>query len=219
MKHLMVRYVPVMLNCEGKNCLIIGGGPVAERKAETLVEAGADVHIVSPKLSGRLIAMAEEAVARWTCREYKEGDLEGAFLVYAASSSPEVNGRVAAEARRLGIMVNVASEGEAGDFISPAVLRRGRLTVAVSTAGAGPAAAVNLCRRLEEELGDEFEVYLDFLHELRAAVKEKVQSPTARRRLLRKIVEIDILQDIRRGDFVPWSPDKIDRWITHNQEE
>ncbi|KKO51325.1 precorrin-2 dehydrogenase/sirohydrochlorin ferrochelatase family protein [Paenibacillus sp. DMB20] len=215
----MVQYVPVMLNCEGKSCLIIGGGPVAERKAETLIEAGAAVHIISPNLSGRLISLAEEGVVRWTCREYREGDLEGAFLVYAASFPPEVNGKVAAEARRLGIMVNVASDGESGDFISPAVLRRGRLTVAVSTAGAGPAAAVNLCRRLEEELGDEFEMYLDFLHELRVAVKEKVRSQTARRKLLRKIVEIDILQDIRRGDFIPWSPEQIDQWITHNQEE
>lgn len=212
----MALYVPVMLNCEHKRCLIIGGGAVAERKAKTLAEAGASIHMISPGLTGGLKTMAEESALTWTPREYQTGDLQGAFLAIAATSSPEVNESIAAEAREHGILVQVASSGESGDFISPAVLRRGRLTVAVSTSGAGPGAAARICRSLEEELGKEYEQYLDFLYDFRQTVKESVSSPEVRRRLLRKMIEIDILQDIRQGEFTPWSREDIVRWITYN---
>lgn len=212
----MVHYVPVMLNCKHKRCLIIGGGLVAERKAKTLADAGALVHIISPGLTGDLNTMAEQSVLTWTPREYRAGDLQGAFLAIAATSNPVVNDSIAEEARSLGVLVQVASSGESGDFISPAVFRRGRLTVAVSTSGAGPGAAARICRGLEEELGEELEQYLDFLHDFRQTVKETVSSPEDRRKLLRKMVEIDILQDIRRGVFTPWSREEIVRWITYN---
>lgn len=215
----MVHYVPVMLNCEGQTCYIIGGGAVAERKAESLLAAGASVHIISPHLGEGLFRLAESGEVHWMCREYKDGDLLGAFLVHAATDDPKVNEEVAAEARKRGVLVNVASSGETGTFINPAVIKRGRLTVAVSTSGAGPLAAVDICRTLEEQLGDELEPYLEFLYTMRRAVKEQVHSPSARRKILRKIHEIDILQDIRRGSYTPWSPEQIQRWISHNQEE
>ncbi|SMF89266.1 precorrin-2 dehydrogenase / sirohydrochlorin ferrochelatase [Paenibacillus uliginis N3/975] len=215
----MVHYVPVMLNCEGQTCMIIGGGLVAERKVDMLLAAGALVHIISPLISESLLQLVDSDQIEWTSREYRDGDLKGAFLVHAATDVPTVNEAIAAEARQLGVMVNVASSGESGNFINPAVMKRGRLTVAVSTSGAGPLAAVDICSRLEKQLGDEFEPYLEFLYTMRCAVKKEVSSVSVRRKLLRKIHEIDILQDIRRGSYTPWSPEQIQQWISHNQEE
>ncbi|MFC7678076.1 bifunctional precorrin-2 dehydrogenase/sirohydrochlorin ferrochelatase [Paenibacillus sp. GCM10028914] len=215
----MAYYVPVMLNCEGRNCLIIGGGQVAERKVESLLAAGASLHIISPILTERLLQLAESERIRWTRREYADGDLKDAFLVHAATNDVQVNEAIALEADRLGVMVNVASRGESGSFINPAVIRRGRLTLAVSTSGAGPLAAKEICGRLEEQLGEEVETYLEFLYRMRSAVKEQIESPSMRRKILRKIHEIDILQDIQRGSYIPWSPEQIEHWIIHNQEE
>ncbi|MFI2858133.1 bifunctional precorrin-2 dehydrogenase/sirohydrochlorin ferrochelatase [Paenibacillus sp. JSM ZJ436] len=214
----MVRYVPVMLNCEGKSCVIAGGGAVAERKASSLLQAGASVHIISPDVTPRLAAMADEGSVRWSERAYQPGDLEGAFLVYAATEHEEVNHLIAEEARSLGTLVNIAHHGEAGDFISPAVLRRGRLTLAVTTAGAGPLASVQLCRHLESELGSSFDLYLEFLYELRQGIKKQVKTPSERHRLMRAIHEQDLWLDIERGDFIPWTPAQIQDWITDNQE-
>lgn len=215
----MVHYVPIMLNCKGKTCMIIGGGLVAERKVDTLLGAGALVHIISPLISERLLHLVNSGQIQWTCREYKDGDLKGVFLVHAATDVPAVNESVAAEAHRFGVLINVSSNGESGNFINPAVMKRGRLTVAVSTSGAGPLAAMELCNRLEEQLGDEFEPYLEFLYNMRSAIKREVLSPSERQRILRKIHELDILQDIRRGSYTPWSPEQIRQWINHNQEE
>ena len=215
----MAKYVPIMLNCEGQPCVIIGGGEVAERKVRQLAEAGASIHIISPRITEGLSQLVVEGRVSWSARAYQPGDLSGAMLAFAATDNPEVNKSAAEEASGLGIWVNIASSGEDGTFITPAVMRRGRLTVAVSASGAGPLAAVSICRRLEEELGQEIEPYLDFVYEMRRAVKDSAVSPSVRKRLLRKIYEIDILQEIEQGRFIPWTPEQIKQWITDNQEE
>lgn len=213
-------YVPVMLKCDGRLCLLVGGGAVAERKAAALLDAGASVHIVSPQLkSGQLRRLADEGAVRWTSRAYEPGDLQGAFLVYAATNDDALNKTIALEADRLGIWVNVASDGEAGSFISPAVMRRGRLTLAVATSGAGPAAAVRIRQQLEEQFGREYEEYLDILYSMRSAIKAQVESAETRKRLLDRLYRLDILGDIRRGGYESWNTEKIKLWIENNQEE
>ena len=118
-------YVPVMLNCRGRLCLIVGGGKVAERKAVTLLNARAVVHIVSPLLrSEKLQRLESEKTLRWTKRKYQSDDLIGAFMVHAATDDSKLNLQIAEDANRLGVLVNVASNGEAGTFINPTVLRR-----------------------------------------------------------------------------------------------
>lgn len=158
----MVNYFPVMLDLQGQRVVVIGGGAVAERKVGPLLEAGAAVTVVSPSLTERLSEFAEKGMLIWISYPYAPGDLEGAFLVYAASSDAAVNEAVAREAKALGLPVNVASHAEAGNFITPGVLRRGRLTVAVSTSGAGPGVAAKITEQVAEMLGEEYEPYLDF---------------------------------------------------------
>lgn len=213
-------YVPVLLNCRGRSCLIIGGGKVAERKALTLLNARASVHIVSPVLrSEALQRLAKSKVLQWTDRKYRPNDLDGAFLVHAATDDSQLNMKIAEDADSLGILANVASNGEAGTFIYPTVMRRGRLTLAISTSGAGPKVSHDIRERLEEQFGPEYEDYLDLLYRMRSMIREEVESAEVRRRLLDKVYRMDVLSEIRRGGYVPWNSDKIKLWIENNQEE
>ncbi|WP_339244641.1 NAD(P)-dependent oxidoreductase [Paenibacillus sp. FSL R10-2796] len=215
----MTRYLPIMLDCEGQPCVVIGGGVVAERKVSGLLEAGAAVKVISPSLTDPLDSLAEKGLLIWMDRTYAPGDLRGAFLVYAATNDRAVNEEVARESRRLGIHVNVASHAEAGNFITPGVVRRGRLTVAVSTSGAGPLAATKIKNVLEKALDAAYEPYLDFVHAMRTRIKEKEPSAEVRGRLLRKLGTLDVLNEMSNGTFIAWSPEDMDAWIAQQRVE
>ena len=215
----MTRYLPIMLDCEGQPIVVIGGGVVAERKVSGLLEAGAVVRVISPTLTDTLFSLAKKGLMTWHDRSYAPGDLRGAFLVYAATNDRAVNEEVVMEACRLGIPVNVASHAEAGNFISPGVVRRGRLTVAVSTSGAGPLAAAKIKSVLEEALDAAYEPYLDFVHTMRTRIKEKEPSAEVRGRLLRKLGTLDVLNEMRDGSFIAWSPEDMDAWIADHRAE
>ncbi|MEK5585150.1 NAD(P)-dependent oxidoreductase [Paenibacillus sp. FSL P2-0536] len=215
----MTRYLPIMLDCEGQPCVVIGGGVVAERKVSGLLEAGAAVKVISPSLTDPLDSLAEKGLLIWMDRTYAPGDLRGAFLVYAATNDRAVNEEVARESRRLGIHVNVASHAEAGNFITPGVVRRGRLTVAVSTSGAGPLAATKIKNVLEKALDAAYEPYLDFVHAMRTRIKEKEPSAEVRGRLLRKLGALDVLNEMSKGTFIAWSPEDMDAWIAEQRLE
>ncbi|SEU17823.1 bifunctional precorrin-2 dehydrogenase/sirohydrochlorin ferrochelatase [Paenibacillus sp. NFR01] len=211
-------YLPVMLDVRSRLVVVVGGGRIAERKIGGLLEAGAAVQVVSPALTAQLALWAEEGALDWIGRGYAPGDLHGAFLVYAASGDAAVNEAVAEEAHGLGLPVNVASRAAAGSFITPGVLRRGRLTVAVSTSGAGPAAAAQITALLAETLGEEYEPYLEQLYALREAVKRSEPAGERRERLLGRLKELDLLGEIRKGSFAPWSAERIAEWIEANRE-
>lgn len=215
----MSKYLPIMLDVEGRRVVVVGGGAVAARKAAPLLDAGAELAVISPSLSGPLAAMADQGRLEWISRPYAPGDLQGAVLVYAASDDRAVNEAVAGEARRLGLPCNVASHAEAGSFITPGVLRRGRLTVAVSTSGAGPSAAAEITQRIAGLLGEEYEPYLDFLHELRTEIKRLVPDAETRGRLLRRLAKLPVLQEMQQGSFIPWTPQEIEAWVAGNREE
>lgn len=215
----MAGYLPVMLDVSGQKIVVIGGGAVAERKVLSLLEAGAVVTLISPALTAVLSGLAGEGRIQWISRAYESGDVRGAFLVYAASSDHAVNEAAAAEAKALGLPVNVASHAEAGNFITPGVLRRGRLTVAVSTSGAGPSAAAEITAQLAEVLGEEYEPYLDFLHMMRSEIKRQEASAEVRRRLLHRLGQLDVLNQLRQGTFIQWTPETARAWITANREE
>ena len=139
---------PIFLDLSGRRCVVVGGGEVANRKARKLLQARARVVVISPEVGAELESVAVEVHRR----PYREGDLEGAYLAFAATDSRAVNAAVAREAQERGIPVNVADRPSEGDFALPSTLRRGRLQVAVSTGGASPA----LARRRREELEDAF---------------------------------------------------------------
>lgn len=141
-------YYPVCVNMGGRRCLVIGGGPVAERKIGGLLEAGADITVVSLMVTPRVNDWAVIGRLHLIRRGYVTGDLVGHSLVFVATDDEAVNANVARDARAVGVLVNAADDPAHCDFILPAVLRRGALSVAVSTDGASPA----LARALRDEL-------------------------------------------------------------------
>ncbi|WNQ12940.1 bifunctional precorrin-2 dehydrogenase/sirohydrochlorin ferrochelatase [Paenibacillus aurantius] len=206
-------YYPVMLNLQGKKAVVVGGGPVGERKTSGLLDARAKVTVISPEATEGLRQLAAEGAIRMLNREYRPGDLqeEEAFLVMAATGSPSVNRFVAEEAREAGVLLNAADDGGTGDFLVPSVLRRGRLLVALSTSGAGPAAARKLIRELDSRYGPEYETYVDFLAEFRTAAKKRIEDQGMRGRLLRSLSECDIPELIRTGRFLAFREEVLER--------
>ncbi|MEE9583625.1 MAG: bifunctional precorrin-2 dehydrogenase/sirohydrochlorin ferrochelatase, partial [Dehalococcoidales bacterium] len=134
-------YYPVFLNISHRKCIVVGGGQVALRKARALLEHGADVTIISPDLCHELAELAESGEVSALTKEYQAGDLKNAFVAIAATDNSETNRRVVAEARRRAVLVNVVDDAENSDFIVPSYLRRGEITIAVSTSGRSPALA------------------------------------------------------------------------------
>ncbi|WP_410771857.1 bifunctional precorrin-2 dehydrogenase/sirohydrochlorin ferrochelatase [Fontibacillus sp. BL9] len=215
----MTHYVPIMMNLEGRRCVIVGGGTVAERKAASLIEAGAKVTLIAPSATIRLQSYHNKGQIDWMQRAYQAGDLAGAFLAYAATDQPGINDEIVLEAEGLGIPVNHAGDGSRGSFITPSVVRRGGLILAVSTSGAGPGASRTLSREIIERYGDDYETYVDFLSFVRSAVRNRVQDRQMRAKLYKSLAEMDILSSIRKGCFQPWNEAEVIAWMDSYREE
>ncbi|MCM3129921.1 bifunctional precorrin-2 dehydrogenase/sirohydrochlorin ferrochelatase [Paenibacillus provencensis] len=211
-------YVPIWLDCSGRTVIVIGGGPVAERKVSGLLNSGANITIISPTMTERLLQLAQQGEVSWIQRPYRQGDLRGAFLVYTATNQADINQQVVKEAKETGVLVNSADEPRTGDFITPSVLRRGRLAIAVSASGSSPGAVAQIKKQLEQDYGDEYSMYFDFLHHIRQLILLRIQDPVRRRHLLQKVLELDILAEIRNGHYELWSDERINKWIADNQE-
>ena len=184
---------PVLLSLEGRATLVVGGGPVAARKAAALVRCGARVTVVAPELCPameRLVAGGGAVLAR---RPFVEADAQGCLVAIAATDDDGVNREVGAAARRRGALVNVVDQPELCDFTAPSVLRRGPLAVAVSTSGASPALARRVRKMIGELLGPEWAVVARALGELRRRLLSDARiRPAARRRALLAAAELDL---------------------------
>ena len=152
----MPDYFPALLDLRGRRCLVVGGGPIGERKARDLLGCGARVTVVSPTLTPELVRLAMPGSISHRARPFRRADVLGAFLVIAATGLPEVDAAVAAAARRRKALVNVVDRPAECDFIFPSVLRRGALQIAVSTGGRSPALAREIPKRLERVIGPEY---------------------------------------------------------------
>ncbi len=167
----MPGHYPVFLDVAGRRCAVIGGGPVAERKVAGLIDAGARVTVIAPDLTKRLSAWVRQRAIRHVAREYRRGDLAGHRLVFIATDRDKVSEAVVREGRERGIWVNSADDPARCDFILPAVVRRGLLTVAVSSGGSSPA----LTRAIREELEGYFTKDYAGLARIAAAARQELR--------------------------------------------
>ena len=149
----MVDYFPAFLDLRGRRCLVVGGGPIGERKTRDLLDCGARVIVVSPALTAGLAALAAAGLVAHRARRFRRGDVRGCAVVIAATGEASVDTAVASEARRRHALINVVDAPAHCDFIVPSVLRRGQLQIAVSTGGRSPALAREIRRRLEPMFG------------------------------------------------------------------
>ncbi len=194
----MITY-PIHLDIRQRRCLVVGGGRVAARKIRGLLASGARVAVISPQLHPELEDLATSGRIDWVAREYRPGDLEGAYLAIAATSHPTVNGRIAAEARGLGVLCNVVDQPTAGTFTLPSVVRRGDLVLTVSTSGQSPALAKHLRKALEERFGIEYEKLLRLLGLVRRRLLDAGRDPEAHREIFTRLVQADLAAAIRDG--------------------
>ncbi|HEX5531751.1 MAG TPA: bifunctional precorrin-2 dehydrogenase/sirohydrochlorin ferrochelatase [Methylomirabilota bacterium] len=171
------KYYPVFLDLSDQPCLVVGGGPVAEGKVAGLLAAGARVTVVSPTVTARLADWAAEGRLLHLAREYRAGDVEGRRLALVATDDGAVTREVVAEGRARSVWVNAADEPARCDFILPAVIRRGRLVVAVSTGGASPAAARAIREELEGYLTEEHAALVELAAEAREDLRRRGVSP------------------------------------------
>ena len=159
---------PMFLKLAGRRCLVVGGGAIGEGKIAGLLDAGAELTVVAPEVTETVKEWASAAQITWIARTFLPVDLEGASLVVAATSRADVNDSVFRDARQRGILCNVVDDPERCDFYYPAVLRRGRLQIAISTEGASPALAQRLRQEMEEQFSAYYAAWLEELAETRS---------------------------------------------------
>jgi precorrin-2 dehydrogenase / sirohydrochlorin ferrochelatase len=195
----MTPYYPVCLDLRDRPCVVIGGGAVAARKVEGLLECGARVTVVAPALVPRLQSLLDEGRIEARQRPYAKGDLAGVALAIAATDERAVNARVAAEARARGVWLNAADDPERCDFILPAVIRRGDLQIAVSTGGRSPALARRVREDLERLLPPEYADLLPLLADVRAELRQEgIDVPPER---WQSALDDYVLARLRAGDL------------------
>lgn len=184
----------INLELRGQKAVVVGGGKVAERKAAGLLEESADVTVVSPMLTDGLMKLAEAGRVSWHKKTFSQEDLDGAFLIFAATDSREVNLAVKDSAAP-GQLVNIADNPDLSDFQVPSLVKRGKLSIAVSTSGASPILAKKIRSQLEETFDERYEAYMEFLFSCRKAILAEVKDETKKRQLLAAITEGSFLND------------------------
>jgi len=191
-------YYPILLNIQGKKCLVVGGGNVALRKVQALLEQGANVEIVSPNFCPELNKLAKEGTVRAINRDYKPEDLKETFIAIAATDDVKTNERLAAQARRLGILVNVVDDPNNSDFIVPSYFRRGDIIIAVSTSGRSPALARKIRSELEKSFQAEYAQLALVADEVRSELKQ--QGITVSGDAWQKVLDLNsLIELLRRG--------------------
>jgi precorrin-2 dehydrogenase/sirohydrochlorin ferrochelatase len=194
-------YYPAFLELTGRLCVVIGGGRVAERKIKTLLECGAKVKVISPEVTSGIERLYQEGKLTLEKRPYQEGDLEGAWLVIAATSDPEVQKQVFEEAESRRIFCNVVDVPERCSFIVPSVIRRGELCLAISTSGASPALARRIRERLEKEFDSSWEQHLRLMRHIRKEVLSSGLSPQEREVKLKRLAMVPFYSYLRRKEY------------------
>jgi precorrin-2 dehydrogenase / sirohydrochlorin ferrochelatase len=194
-----MKYYPVFLDLRERTVAVVGGGRVAERKALSLLEAGADVTVVSPSLTHKLQELASSGKITHLAKSFEEEDLAGAYLVIAATGLPEVNAEVGRSCKKKQVLVNVVAPPGESTFIVPSVVDRGALLIAISTSGESPALSKRIRMELEKTFGPEYDLFLQRMSLLRSRLLGQVEDEAERSRIFQAIANSDVLDLLRQG--------------------
>src|SRR5579863_6966695 len=189
---------PLFLKLEGRACLVVGAGRVAESKIESLIRSGAKVRVVAPQATESVREAARSGAIVWEQRGYQPSDLAGVFLVVAATSSPELHAEIFEQARREGVLCNAVDEPDRCDFYYPAVVRRGPLQIAISTSGLFPALAQRLRQDLELQFGPEYGAWIEEIARSRKELLASSLSASERNERLRELSSEQAFAKFRR---------------------
>lgn len=192
---------PLFIYMEGKRALVVGAGKVAERKIATLREYGASVHVVAPDATPKIQEWAHVHLIQWTPRAYESGDISDAFLVFAATSSTQVNKQVFLDAEAHNCLCNVVDVPVLCNCIVPSLMRRGDLQIAVSSGGAAPTVAKHIRHTLEAQYPAYWEEYVRVLGELRTLIKQRVEGDAVNRTpLFEAVAQAGLEKRVEQGE-------------------
>ena len=196
-----MKYYPVFLDISDKPCAVVGGGEVACRKVQRLLQCGARVTVIADALSPELEALKTRGEVAHIDDQYAAEHIASAFIVIGATDNRHVNEQIFRDARTEHILVNIVDEPERCDFILPSIVERGDLAVAISTGGKSPALAKHLRRELEATFGTEYETFLNIMGQIREVVLAKDRSSVQNKKIFEALVQSDLLDYIRRKDW------------------
>jgi len=194
-------FYPIYLNLKGKRVVVIGGGEVAERKIESLLDTDASINVISPEVTARILKLASERRVELDRRLYRDGDCSGATLVLSATDDDATNRSVFEEARKAGALVNTADQPALCDFIMPAVVRRGDIAIAISTSGTSPGLAARLRQKIARLIGPEYGHLAQLLSEARPLIRRRIPEQADRKELQYRILDSDIMSYLRNNDI------------------
>jgi precorrin-2 dehydrogenase / sirohydrochlorin ferrochelatase len=189
---------PMFLKLSNRPCLVVGAGAIAESKIASLLDADAQVRVVAPEATPQVRAWALSKTIDWNQRAFEPADLDGMFLVIAATSSTDLHERIFHEASRRAVLCNIVDVPPLCDFYYPSVVQRGALQIAISTAGQSPALAQRLRKQLEDQFDPEYEEWLAHLGEAREKLHATEMDPDERKRLLHADASEDAFQAFLR---------------------
>jgi len=192
-----LKYFPVFLDINDRNCLVIGGGSVGTRKALALVESGANVTVISPTVTDTLRSLARRGTINLKTRTYCPADMEGMFLVFGATNQETLNRQINQDAERLNMLCNIADRPAVCNFILPATVKRGDLVIAISTSGKSPAFAKELRKHLETQFGDEYATLLTLMGGIRSLLLKEKHAPEEHKPIFNRIIQSGIIDLIK----------------------
>jgi len=197
----MSRFYPILVDLHGKKALVVGGGKVAQRKIETLLEHGATVQVVAKELTASLEELRRAGRIEFLGEEFSETFVDGVFVVFAATDDAALNRRVSRTAQQRSLLVNAVDQPADCNFIVPSVLSRGDLVIAVSTSGKSPAFARKVRVELEQSFGEEYGLFLNLMGNLRKEILRLGLSQEENKSTFEDLVTSDLLTAIREKNW------------------
>jgi siroheme synthase-like protein len=189
---------PIFVKLEGRLIVVVGGGKIAEAKIPGVLAAGGRVRLIAPSVTPEIAEWVRFGKIDWLPKEFETAELDGAFLVIAATSAPGVNKAVYREAETRGILCNAVDDIENCHFYYGAVVQRGDLQIAISTNGKSPALAQRLRLEFEAEFGPEYEVWLEWLGAAREALRASGPSSETTKKLLHELAGQPMFEEFLR---------------------
>jgi precorrin-2 dehydrogenase / sirohydrochlorin ferrochelatase len=185
-------HYPLFLDISGKLCIVMGGGKIAERKVAMLLKFNAQVKLISPKITGVLSKLSKSGKIEVIEREYKDSDLNGALLVFAATNKKEINERIKKESEMKGILVNVVDDPVLCDFIVPSIVKKGPIIIAVSTSGVLPSLSKKLRKEISEYITEDYIKYAHIVGKFRRFLIKTVNDKKKRGEIMAEINKTDM---------------------------
>lgn len=195
----MANLFPIFLKLEGRECLVVGAGPVAEQKLASLIQAGANIHVVAPEATETVRRRALAKDIRWSRRQFTPGDLDQVILAVAATGDEAVNELIFREATRRGVLCNAVDEPDRCHFYYPAIVQRGDLQIAISTAGHSPALAQRIRKELEQQFDASYADWLEWLGAIRRRLFQRNMNAQRRRNILHRAARQQVYERFTRA--------------------